>query len=143
MLELEISLFHYLTFKSVRYIPAWFPGAGFIEICQAYKRRAEAFSDVPYEFVRQQMDTSVCVPSFLSNLLQKCEVGPGSEEERIIKWSAGSLYAGGADTVRGKLTPCRNGIHEDLQIARQSLQSPVSFSLWPFTLRCNRKRRKS
>ncbi|KAJ5523658.1 hypothetical protein N7494_010308 [Penicillium frequentans] len=83
----------------LRYIPAWFPGAGFIEICQAYKRRAEAFSDVPYEFVRQQMDTSVCVPSFLSNLLQKCEVGPGSEEERIIKWSAGSLYAGGADTT--------------------------------------------
>lgn len=88
-------------------MPAWFPGASFIKICRTYKKRAEAFSDVPYEFVKQQMDNSAYVPSFLSNLLQKCDVGPGSEEERIIKWSAGSLYAGGADTVRERLTPSR------------------------------------
>ncbi|KAJ5673715.1 hypothetical protein N7507_002842 [Penicillium longicatenatum] len=83
----------------LRYLPAWFPGAGFIKICQAYKTRAVAFSDVPYKFVQQQMDTKAYVPSFLSNLLRKCDVEPGSEEERIIKWSAGSLYAGGADTT--------------------------------------------
>lgn len=90
-------------------MPAWFPGAGFIKVCQTYKRRAEAFSDVPFKFVKRHMDTGTCAPSFLSNLLQKCDVRPGSEEERIIKWSAGSLYAGGADTVREKSTPSRNG----------------------------------
>ncbi|OQE34915.1 hypothetical protein PENCOP_c015G06813 [Penicillium coprophilum] len=83
----------------MKYLPAWFPGAGFVKIAQNYKSRSEAFSNVPYAFTKQQMAKGQFVPSFLSNLLQENPVEPGTEEEMVIKWSAGSLYAGGADTT--------------------------------------------
>ncbi|KAJ5297506.1 hypothetical protein N7508_007755 [Penicillium antarcticum] len=83
----------------LRHLPAWFPGANFAKTAKAYKVRAAAFSDIPYAFVRDQMEKGTFVPSFLSNLLQEHPVKPGTEDETIIKWSAGSLYAGGADTT--------------------------------------------
>ncbi|KAJ5375711.1 hypothetical protein N7517_007717 [Penicillium concentricum] len=83
----------------MKYLPAWFPGAGFVKVARSYKSRSEAFSDVPYAFTKQQISNGQFVPSFLSNLLQTNPVEPGTEEEEIIKWSAGSLYAGGADTT--------------------------------------------
>lgn len=86
----------------MKYLPAWFPGARFVKISQTYKSRAQAFSDVPYAFTKQEISNGRFVPSFLSNLLRDNPVDPGTEEEDIIKWSAGSLYAGGADTVREK-----------------------------------------
>jgi hypothetical protein len=38
--------------------------------------------------------------SYLFNLLRDEGIAPGSAEEVNVKWSAGSLYGGGADTVR-------------------------------------------
>lgn len=84
----------------VKFLPAWFPGASFIKIAKTYDRRQQAFSDIPYAFVKQQMKSGGYFPSFLSNLLQDNHLEHGTEEENIVKWSAGSLYAGGADTVR-------------------------------------------
>jgi hypothetical protein len=84
----------------VKYLPSWFPGANFAKIAKGYKVRAAAFSDIPYAFVKDRIAQGTFVPSFLSNLLQENPVEPGTEDEDIIKWSAGSLYAGGADTVR-------------------------------------------
>ncbi|OQE16233.1 hypothetical protein PENFLA_c028G11077 [Penicillium flavigenum] len=83
----------------LKYLPVWFPGARFVKISQTYKSRAQAFSDVPYAFTKQEISNGRFVPSFLSNLLRDNPVDPGTEEEDIIKWSAGSLYAGGADTT--------------------------------------------
>lgn len=87
----------------MKFLPEWFPGASFIKIAKTYDRRQQAFSDVPYEFVKQQMERTGFFPSFLSNLLQSNPVEHGTEEENIVKWSAGSLYAGGADTVSKEL----------------------------------------
>ncbi|KXG50521.1 Cytochrome P450 [Penicillium griseofulvum] len=83
----------------MRYLPAWFPGAGFVKIAQSYRSRAKAFSDVPYSFTKQKISDGQFVPSFLSNLLRDNYVEPGTEDEEVLKWSAGSLYAGGADTT--------------------------------------------
>ncbi|CAI7617955.1 unnamed protein product [Penicillium bialowiezense] len=83
----------------VKFLPEWFPGASFIKIAKTYDRRQQAFSDIPYEFVKQQMKSGIFFPSFLSNLLQDNPLEHGTEEENIVKWSAGSLYAGGADTT--------------------------------------------
>ncbi|PYH76350.1 cytochrome P450 oxidoreductase OrdA-like protein [Aspergillus uvarum CBS 121591] len=94
-------LVDYLPF--LRHLPAWFPGASFIRTARGYKKTVTAFSDLPYAFVQHQMhrDTEY-TPSFLSNLLQHQPALPlprGSEAEVTVKWSAASLYAGGADTV--------------------------------------------
>ncbi|PWY84768.1 cytochrome P450 oxidoreductase OrdA-like protein [Aspergillus heteromorphus CBS 117.55] len=83
----------------LRYVPAWFPGAGFVKTAQGYKKNVTDFTDIPYGFVKQQMRSGSFVPSLLSNLLQDNPVPSGSEDENTVKWSVGSLYAGGADTT--------------------------------------------
>lgn len=99
-----------LTVSSVQKLPAWFPGAGFIKLAKEFKKDALLFSDVPHRFVTQQMKNGTFKPSFLSELLQKHPVEPGSKEETIIKWSAGSMYAGGSDTVRA---PIKNYLEQN------------------------------
>ncbi|PYI13096.1 cytochrome P450, partial [Aspergillus violaceofuscus CBS 115571] len=94
-------LVDYLPF--LRHLPAWFPGASFIRTARGYNKTVTAFSDLPYAFVQHQMhhDTEY-TPSFLSNLLLHQPALPlprGSEAEVTVKWSAASLYAGGADTT--------------------------------------------
>ncbi|KAJ5103037.1 hypothetical protein N7532_003566 [Penicillium argentinense] len=84
----------------VDFIPIpWLPGAGFISTAKEFETRSKAVSDVPYNFVKRQMKSGHLIPSFLSNALKESSVEPGSEEEDIIKWSAASLYGGGADTT--------------------------------------------
>lgn len=84
----------------MRNLPTWFPGAGFIKLAQQFKTDALALADTPHEIVTQQMKDGTFSPSFLSEVLQKHPVEPGSKEETILKWSAGSRYAGGSDTVK-------------------------------------------
>jgi hypothetical protein len=123
----------------VRYLPAWFPGAGFVKIAQSYRSRAKAFSDIPYSFTKQKISDGQFVPSFLSNLLRDNYVEPGTEDEEVLKWSAGSLYAGGADTVRA--TPDYTH-YIRLTKSRPSPQLRASFSPWLFFRRCNARLRK-
>lgn len=86
--------------KKVKYVPAWFPGAGFKRTAQEWKANLEAVADKPYAFVRQQMENGKFKPSYLSNIFKTCGYPPaGSEEELVAKWTAASLYTGGADTV--------------------------------------------
>ncbi|KAJ5750727.1 cytochrome P450 oxidoreductase OrdA-like protein [Penicillium manginii] len=88
----------------LRHLPSWFPGVGFKEKAKQYKTKSTALSDVPYEFVKEQMKKDGYVPSLLSNILKKEPPAPGSMDETIIKWTAASVYAGGADTTVGTVS---------------------------------------
>lgn len=58
-------------------------------------------AEKPYAFAHRQTEEDRYQPSYLSNLFKTTGCPPpGSEEEFVAKWSAASLYAGGADTVR-------------------------------------------
>ncbi|KAE8348663.1 cytochrome P450 [Aspergillus coremiiformis] len=81
----------------LKYVPSWFPGGGFQKTAKAYKERVTAMADMPYEFVQRQMARQNQVPSLVSRLREQ-GVEPGSEEDWVIKWSAQSLYGGGAET---------------------------------------------
>lgn len=83
----------------MKYLPSWLPGNGWQETAKAYKKRVTAMRDVPYAFVRRQLEQQKHVPSYVSRLLEQGHVEPGSEEEIVAKWSAQSLYGGGAETV--------------------------------------------
>ena len=84
----------------VKHAPSWFPGAGFNKIAQEVREHVRGFTDVPWNFVKRQIKSGEFNPSFLSNQLQIETPIPGSEDETVLKWSAASMYAGGADTVR-------------------------------------------
>ncbi|PWY85939.1 cytochrome protein [Aspergillus heteromorphus CBS 117.55] len=84
----------------LRYLPPWFPGAGFVRIAKEYRKHAAAFLDIPYMFVRQRMAQGDCTSSYMSNQLRESKPEPGSEEETVLKWSGVEFYLGGSDTVR-------------------------------------------
>lgn len=56
-------------------------------------------ADRPYEFVKGQIEGGKNKPSYLGGMLQAGFPEAGSEKELIAKWTAASLYTGGADTV--------------------------------------------
>ncbi|KII86264.1 hypothetical protein PLICRDRAFT_55999 [Plicaturopsis crispa FD-325 SS-3] len=85
------------VFPILRYVPAWFPGAGFKKLAKEWRQTLQDMAEEPYKFVLKQMDAGTAVPSFTHDLLQTKDF---TDEEKVaIKWSATSVYAGGADTT--------------------------------------------
>lgn len=92
----------------MKYLPSWLPGAGFKRTAQAWKANLDAVVDTPYALVQQQMNDGKQKPSYLSNIFASSGYPPaGSEEELVAKWTAASLYTGGADTVLLLLPFCK------------------------------------
>lgn len=80
------------------HVPDWIPGAGFKSIGRAWRATLDRMADFPFDFVKSQQAAGTAEPSFTSKLLEeRKQITP--EEEYDIKWSAASLYSGGADTT--------------------------------------------
>ncbi|KAJ5915533.1 hypothetical protein N7466_011466 [Penicillium verhagenii] len=85
---------------ALKYVPSWLPGAGFKRKAQAWKKNLQNTADIPYAFVQRQMKGKQPEPSYLSNLFKADGIpAAGTEEEVVAKWTAASLYTGGADTT--------------------------------------------
>jgi hypothetical protein len=82
----------------VRYLPDWFPGTRFKRTARQWRATLTDLTERPYAFVKHQMAQGKYEPSFLSQLLESGDLD--HEEDFVAKWSALSLYSGGADTVR-------------------------------------------
>jgi hypothetical protein len=107
--------------SEVNKLPNWFPGTGFRKTAREWSSTLNQMIELPYQYVKDQMVISkllqlagcllllrqasgIAPPSFTAKLLQERDVTP--EQEFDIKWSAGSLYSAGADTVsRSAHTP--------------------------------------
>lgn len=118
---------------TVKYLPSWFPGCDWQRRAKAFKQRAKAMTDIPYAFVKQQHEQQKHIPSYVSRLLEQNNIKLGSEEELVVKWSAQSIYGGGAETVR-----CQFLIDYYLCMAADYIPSPSlylhAFSrLWHYT----------
>lgn len=88
----------------LRHLPTWFPGArGFHSTAKHFKETVTELVEKPYAFVKMQVASGVAEPSYVSALLDKYDKhGTGvldPEQEHAIKWSASSLFTGGADTT--------------------------------------------
>ncbi|KAL3461172.1 cytochrome P450 [Aspergillus heterothallicus] len=93
------------TVPFLRYLPAWFPGAGFKRTAAAWRKTLLTTIEKPYRLVLQQMQEGRYPDSYLSNLLEEARGRTlTAEEEQVIKWSAASLYTGGADTTVSTLS---------------------------------------
>ncbi|GJE86539.1 cytochrome P450 [Phanerochaete sordida] len=85
------------VFPLLRHVPAWFPGASFKVKAREWKDTLETMADVPHTYVKEQMANNAEIPNFTSELLRDEKID--DEKEFNIKWSAASLYSGGADTT--------------------------------------------
>ncbi|KAF8637282.1 hypothetical protein AX17_002921 [Amanita inopinata Kibby_2008] len=92
-------------FPILRFVPAWFPGAGFKRKAEEFKREMSLVDVAPFAWAKEQIEFGNFVPSFTSHhLLPEDGHTPNEEEEDIIKWCSGALYAGGADTTVAFMT---------------------------------------
>ncbi|KAJ3506940.1 hypothetical protein NLJ89_g6580 [Agrocybe chaxingu] len=101
----------------MRHIPSFIPGTQWKRQGLAWRERLNYLSEVPHNWVKQQMKKNNTYPkSFTSRFLQshlddedgsvfsKLKSHQGGEDEDIVKWCAGGLYAGAADTTVSALT---------------------------------------
>ena len=117
-----------LTYSTVlvRLIPDWFPGAGFKRQAKEWGSQLYMQSLQPHNYVKRELVSqyviieislkcsanviqtagTACL-SFTSQLLSPEEgPPPDAHMEDIILWTAGALYAGGADTVDESFLRC-------------------------------------
>ncbi|KAF8637288.1 hypothetical protein AX17_002927 [Amanita inopinata Kibby_2008] len=93
------------VFPILRFVPAWFPGAGFRRTAEEYKKQMHLTEETPFAWVKEQIESGTYIPSFTSHhLLPDDGQVPNAEEEDILKWCSGALYAGGADTTVAFMT---------------------------------------
>ncbi|KAI1825149.1 cytochrome P450 oxidoreductase OrdA-like protein [Xylaria intraflava] len=85
---------------ALRYIPEWVPGTGFKKIAKAWRACVTETVEKPFRFARRRIikgeDENSYVADFGSVL--------SPEDEDIVKWTAVTLYAAGADTIASTAT---------------------------------------
>lgn len=84
----------------LRHFPEWLPGMSFKATARDMATQLQKTAEQPYEYVKQQMRSKKQKPSMLSQIL---ETLPDPAAESVHKWSAASLYLGGADTTVSSL----------------------------------------
>ena len=89
-----------LTF--IEHLPEWLPGSGYKQAAKHYKGTTVNVVEIPYKFARERMTSGEHRTSFLkairSRLGHSGEDSLDAEVEHAIKYSAASMYTGGADT---------------------------------------------
>ncbi|KAJ7484805.1 cytochrome P450, partial [Mycena galericulata] len=84
----------------LKHIPAWFPGAGFKRDAKEWRKLAAAMRDVPFTETKRQVESGTAPPSFAADsltALKECE--EDYYTETTVRDTAGSLFAGGAETT--------------------------------------------
>ncbi|KAK6988629.1 cytochrome P450 [Favolaschia claudopus] len=96
----------------LRYIPEWFPGAGFQSIAREGKKLAEKTRDVPFTDTKRKMEEGTAQPCFTVNALQALDSSSPSKssssssyyDESTVKNVAAVMYIAGVDTITTTLT---------------------------------------
>ncbi|KAH9918445.1 cytochrome P450 [Fomitopsis serialis] len=89
------------SFPMLRYIPAWFPGAGFKRWARTARIITHEFAAAPYMYAKNAAIANG-ISSFVSDTIEliQAELGhslsPGDDE--FLKWTSASIYSGGTDT---------------------------------------------
>ncbi|KAF8517574.1 cytochrome P450 [Hysterangium stoloniferum] len=89
----------------LRYVPSWFPGAGFKRKAAEWGQTLYAQSLEPHEYVKSEIAAGMAVPSFTSKYLAPDDGPPADQEqEDLVLWTAGALYSAGSDTTASVVT---------------------------------------
>ncbi|KAJ7065515.1 cytochrome P450, partial [Mycena amicta] len=91
------------TFPVLKYVPSWFPGAGFKRRAARWRKVTLDAVETPFEETRKNMMLGTAAPSYTSTRLQALDASSahdGSEEELdVIRSTAAATYAAGSDTT--------------------------------------------
>ncbi|KIJ62826.1 hypothetical protein HYDPIDRAFT_113935 [Hydnomerulius pinastri MD-312] len=89
----------------LRYIPAWFPGAGLQRLALQCKQQSAKIRHTPFQFVKDCLSKNVVNESMVSNLLRQGTSGHQDQPsyEQDIKDCAMSAFLAGADSTQSTL----------------------------------------
>ncbi|GJC87935.1 O-methylsterigmatocystin oxidoreductase [Colletotrichum liriopes] len=85
------------SFPALRFVPEWFPGAGWKKLAKQMAVELRDAVEKPYAFVESQIAEGKNSFSYLSRLMESS--GNTPEDIHNNKWTAASLYSGGSDTT--------------------------------------------
>ncbi|OQE44817.1 hypothetical protein PENCOP_c002G06270 [Penicillium coprophilum] len=83
----------------LKYLPAWFPGAGFQQTAREWRDALTNLAEKPYAFVLHQRSKGKDVDSYVSRHLDALDSPIAPDQESVIKWTAAVIYGAGADTT--------------------------------------------
>ncbi|EIN09176.1 cytochrome P450 [Punctularia strigosozonata HHB-11173 SS5] len=86
-------------FPFMKYIPAWFPGAGFKREAMLKYRLAMEMRTAPYAEVMSRMAAGTAVPCMVSRLMQEDLPNENVDKGEFVKNCGGVVYSAGADTT--------------------------------------------
>ncbi|KAK7024506.1 hypothetical protein VNI00_016259 [Paramarasmius palmivorus] len=84
----------------LKYVPEWFPGAGFKRKAKEWRKIYQDLANQPFAVTRNELDTGIARESFVSNSLQKLsESQDAGYTEETVKETAATMYEAGTDTI--------------------------------------------
>ncbi|UKZ55091.1 hypothetical protein TrVGV298_008908 [Trichoderma virens] len=108
------------SFPFLSYLPEWFPGAGFKRTVREWRALLDASAEIPYNFTKEQMQKASYQSSYTSKLISTLgKDGREVDEETAdaIRWTAGMMFAAGAETTVAAIQAFILGmvLHPDVQ----------------------------
>ncbi|KAG2147440.1 cytochrome P450 [Suillus bovinus] len=90
---------------SLRFLPSWFPGAGFKRVARDIGQNLTRLETIPFNWAKQQIQSGNYTHSFVSEqLLPEDGSTVSAQQEEITKWCSQGIYGGGLDTTSSTLT---------------------------------------
>ncbi|KAJ7099725.1 cytochrome P450 [Mycena epipterygia] len=115
--------FYIEAFPFLRFLPSWFPFAKFKRTVLENKPLFDAIEKVPFEWAKTNIESGSHTESFFSQYFHPDEghVLEG-EEGDILKWTAASIYTGGAHTTTSAIASffLLMSLHPDVQTRAQT-----------------------
>lgn len=99
---LESGNFLVEIFPWLKYVPEWFPGAGFQKTVKEWKTTLDTIQRTPFEFTKAQVAAGTAIPSVVSEYLDKD--GGSSEDEVAVMRTAANIYGAGSDTTTSAIS---------------------------------------
>ncbi|KAJ7252542.1 cytochrome P450 [Mycena rebaudengoi] len=88
----------------LKYVPAWFIGAGFKRQAREWKKLTEKMVQLPFKAVKRLVADGTAPHSYVSDKLQEIDENQHREhQEEVIQGTAGLIYVAGFDTTSAAL----------------------------------------
>ncbi|KAJ7251337.1 cytochrome P450 [Mycena rebaudengoi] len=88
----------------LKYVPAWFIGAGFKRQAREWKKLTEKMVQLPFKVVKRLVADGTAPHSYVSDKLQEMDENQDQEhQEKVIQDTAGIMFVGAFDTTTAAL----------------------------------------
>ncbi|GJJ15722.1 hypothetical protein Clacol_010000 [Clathrus columnatus] len=92
-------------FPILKYVPSWFPGAGFKTELARLAAKADEMATAPVNMVKAALRNGTAIPSITSSLIEQFDANPAAHPdfEEYLKIVSASCYIAGIDSTDGIL----------------------------------------